>query len=401
MDPLTRIVVSLMCVLTASLGIANAKPAPVSASGITTVTLRSTVRLAADTPLTLGSIASIEGAQAATLSGMPIDTHTARAGSWTEIPVESVRTLIDTSPAHAGSIVVVGQSVSVTRVAPRTEASISARVAEPDPDVVTVRDHLGSWLRSRFRASPESIRVAYPERAAELLTTPTDGRTVSITEIGFSGKIALRVEIYESDYLVTSDSVRVDVQLLREALVLTRPVRRGSPLRESDVRREQAWIDPTDPPAPVESAIGQSLVRSLQPGQIVREHHVEAATMIERGQDVSVRTVQGTVVVTTVARARHDARRGELVELETKDGSRRRFTARVAGPGRAVMTDATEQSDDPIELSETPGTTPDRATTNEPRSTVSISDAPAGDIPEMKPLRRDTVEMKPIRNSRR
>ena len=46
--------------------------------------------------------------------------------------------------------------------------------------------------------------------------------------------------------------------------------------------------------------------------------------------------------MTSTARARHDAMEGEMVELEAKDRSGRRFTARVAGPGRVVMIDPTE-----------------------------------------------------------
>ncbi len=388
MDPLTRLLISLMCVLTASLGITNAKPA----GGVTTVTLRSTVRLAPETALTLGSIASIEGDQAESLAGLPLDEHDARIGSWTQIPASSIRTLIDRSRAHIGSIVVLGPGVSLTRVRQRTDPPAPTEQPADDPDTVTVRDHLGSWLRSRFRASRDQIRISYPERAATLLATPTEARIVSITEIGFSEKIALRVEIYEGDHLVTSESVRVGVEVLRDALVVARPVRRGSPLRESDVRREQSWIDPTDPPAPPRTAIGHSLIRSLQPGQVVREHHVEAPAMIERGQDVSVRTVRGTVVVTTVARARHDAREGELIELETRDGSRRRFTARVAGPGRAVMTGSGEEQ---ASVVQTPGA--DRGSDR----TTTATEAPLREPPGMTPLRRDEPNMQPIRNTRR
>lgn len=396
MDPLTRIVVTLMCVLTASLGIANAKPAPVSAAGITTVTLKSTVRLAADADLTLGSIAHIEGNQRDLLEQLRIDTLRVAAGSWTTIPSPEIRSLIDESHAQAGSIVVLGAGSSITRLQSRASIEPKARVSEQSTGIVTVRDHLGSWLRSRFRASPDSIRIAYPERSGGLLRTPTDGRIVSVTEIGFSNKIAVRIDVYEGDHLVLSDSIRVGVQVRADALIVSRPIKRGSTLRDSDVRREMSWIDPSDPPATPTSSIGQSLLRSLQPGQIVREHHLEAPTMIERGQDVSVRTVQGTVVVTTVARARHSARQGELIELETKDSTRRRFTARVAGPGRVVMSDAPSERGDARDTSTGKVTPADKA-----NNAITISDPPARDLIEMRPIAQDEPSMKPLRNTRR
>jgi len=403
MDPLTRLLVAFMCVLTSSVGIANALAKTAPAQGVTTVTLRATVRLATDAELTLGSIASIEGDQTGFLDTLPItDADAVMPGSWSKLSAETVRAAIEASSAHVGSIIVVGQGVSLTRLRERT-TPIARTAPEPadDPSVITVRDHVESWLRARFRASPETLRVTYTDQSRELLGTPTDGRMVSVTETGLSGRIALRIEVFEGDYLVLTDSVRASIEVLTDALIVAKGVRRGSPLRESDVRRETAWTDPTDPPAPPATSVGQALVRSLQPGQIVREHHLEAPIMIERGQDVSVRTVHGSVVVSTVARARQNARKGELIELESKDGSRRRFTARVAGPGRAVMANTPQpervSAELGTELVGEPGSTNRDAN---PSRRISISEPPAGDAPDMRPINQNAPTMQPVRKTK-
>ena len=123
--------------------------------------------------------------------------------------------------------------------------------------------------------------------------------------------------------------------------------------------------------------------------------------MIERGQDVSVRTVHGSVVVSTTARARGDARMGELIELESKDGSRRRFTARVAGPGRAVMAGgepAEQQPADAPSVGADPSGEPPA-----PSATITVSEpgtATPADFPAMTPIKQRGPDMQPVRKTR-
>lgn len=340
MDRLTHIFVILMATLAASVGIANA--------GVTTVTLRATVRLAPDADVTLGTLAHIEGDQADRIASLPIPSDRISAGAWTELNAKAVRDAISASSAFEGSIVVVGQRVNLTRraEAAATQTTNTAPAAKQAPTVVTVRDHLESWLRARFRAEPDKIRFTFQERDTDTITTPTDGRKVGVVEIGASGRIALRVTVYEDDRIVLTESIRVGVELQSPAAITERPLRRGTAVAETDVRFEPVWHDPTEPPASPDAVIGKVLSHSIDPGKMLRADHLERPVMIERGQDVSVRAVRGTIVVTTTARARNDAMMGELVELEAKDGSRRRFTARVAGPGRAVMSERTAPETD-------------------------------------------------------
>lgn len=336
MDRLTRLLVAAMSALTSSLGMA----APhLEQGGVTTVALHATVRLDADASVTLGAIAAIEGPQRDTLSALAIPSDPVRAGAWTALTAESVREAIEASEAHTGSVVVLGSRSSLTRRTATAQPVTAAKPTspEPAPGVTTVRDHLESWLRSRFRAGTDDIRVGFDDRDRPTLTTPTAGRVVEVAEIGVSGRMALRVTVYEGDRIVLTEAVRARVELRRDAPVATRALRRGDKVQETDFTAQPVWLDPSDPPAPLQSLAGQTLRNAVEAGQTVRSGDIEPSVMIERGQDVSVRTVRGSVVVTTIARAKADAREGELVELEAKDRSGRRFTARVAGPGRAVM----------------------------------------------------------------
>jgi flagella basal body P-ring formation protein FlgA len=69
---------------------------------------------------------------------------------------------------------------------------------------------------------------------------------------------------------------------------------------------------------------------------------VDRPIAVKRGDIVSVRSVVGTASVRTRARALAAGGEGDVIDLEVL-GSRARITARVIGPGRAVIADRAEQ----------------------------------------------------------
>ncbi len=184
------------------------------------------------------------------------------------------------------------------------------------------------------------MRVTFEARDTDLLATTTDGRSVEVNPIGTSERPAVRVTVYEADRIVLTESVRFGLEVLTPASVLTRPVRRGGMVDPQDVRTQLVWTDPGDPAVDPAASIGQRLRRDMAAGLVLRSSDLEPALVIRRGEEVSVRTVRGSVVVTSRARARQDAALGQMVELEPKDRSGAggaRFFARAAGERRAVM----------------------------------------------------------------
>tara|TARA_R110000782_G_scaffold13976_13_gene40988 strand:- start:2242 stop:3261 length:1020 start_codon:yes stop_codon:yes gene_type:complete len=334
-DPLTRLVLVLMVALASSVGLAGA--------GVTTVSLRPTVRLAPGETVTLGSIARIDGDEAGTLEGLAVGSEAVAPGRWTTVEAEAVRGVIEASGARTGSVVVVGARSSVTRRG-ETPGAATAHPAggEPAEGTVVVRDHIESWVQSRFSVRPQDVRVAIDERDRAMATMPTQGRVVEIQPVGTSSRMVLRVRVYERDRIEAEQTVRLTIEVRTMAPVAAVPLRRGEKVGDGSFEVREIWTDPIDPPADPATVVGQVARRGVNPGEVIRTGDLEPPVLVHRGQDVSVRMVRGSVVVTSTARARHDAMEGEMVELEAKDRSGRRFTARVAGPGRVVMIDPTE-----------------------------------------------------------
>ena len=341
MDGMTRLMVVLMATLASSVGLASDRP-----EGVTTVSLRSTVRLAPGEALTLGAVATIDGGQRSELAALGLPAEPVETGRWTVLDAEAVRKLIESSGARSGSVIVRGTRVNLTRTPERAERGPAAPESEagPSPAVETVRDRLEAWLNARFGAGADEVRLRFEERDAATLDTPVEGRVVEVRQIGASARPAARVTVYERDSIVLSEAVRVDVEIRVPAPVLVRPLRRGERVSADAFEVQPVWTTPVDPPADPERVVGRETRRALEIGEVVRFGHLQTKALIRRGQDVSVRTVRGSIVVTTIAKARSDAGEGEIVELEAKDRSGRRFTARVAGDGRAVMIDPTEVS---------------------------------------------------------
>jgi flagella basal body P-ring formation protein FlgA len=344
MDRLTRWVLVLMTGLCASVGLGGPEDGVAAGAGggvgVTTVSLRGTVRLAPDAALTLGAIAEISGGQRTVLEALSLPATDVAPGRWAVIEAGAVRELIESSHARGGSVVVEGARVNLTRLAERVEPAPAVQGPEVVSDgVVTLRDHLLSWLRARHAKRAEDIRVVFDARDDGILRTPTAGRVVEVNPIGTSERPAVRVTVYEADRIVLNEPLRFGVEILVRAPVLTRPLRRGERVGEAAFEVQSVWTDPANPPVDPAVVAGQSLRRDIGAGQVLRFADVEPSLVIRRGDEVSVRTVRGSVVVKSTAIARQDAALGEMVELQPKDRSSTRFFARAAGDQRAVMID--------------------------------------------------------------
>jgi flagella basal body P-ring formation protein FlgA len=82
--------------------------------------------------------------------------------------------------------------------------------------------------------------------------------------------------------------------------------------------------------------VGQAARRRIEAGRLIVSDDVRPALSIQRGEDVVVHTLSGSMVLKSRARAMGTAREGELVELR-REGSKKTFFARAGGKGVAVI----------------------------------------------------------------
>jgi len=75
----------------------------------------------------------------------------------------------------------------------------------------------------------------------------------------------------------------------------------------------------------------------VRPGEPIETSAIEAPILIDRGEIVVVHCIAGTIIIEQRARAKGRGRDGEVIAFESLDSPRRIFSARVSGPGRAVV----------------------------------------------------------------
>ncbi|MBL4590405.1 MAG: flagellar basal body P-ring formation protein FlgA [Phycisphaerales bacterium] len=307
---------------------------------ITTVTLRSTVRLHTTDVLTLGQLAHIVGSQEPELSQIPISSIVT-TGQWTRIGVQEIRELLKEMPrARVGSVVVSGPESFVTRRPDRTLASHTVKGTDPAPKVQvaqpTLHDSVKRWVARRFGVQPKSLRLDLRDSDREALARPLGGRLVEIRQIGNGSRLTLRLTVYQGERIERSFTISTKVQVQRTVMVLNENVTRGTMLVKSMYSLETQWFPASETPANPVAHAGQTTRSAMRIGTIVMSDDVESPIVIKRGDIVSARSIAGTVVVNLRARALSSVRDGELLELESLD-RKSRFTARASGPGRAVI----------------------------------------------------------------
>ncbi len=312
---------------------------------VTTVSLRSTVRLASNhATVTLGDLAITSGPQTTAIENLTIpNTEDIPAGHWASVKIDTIRNLIEQSPGiRAGSVILQGHDVSITRRLPTKTSpqSVEPINEHPKPSGPILRDQIERWVYARpwLKSDADSTRIIFSQRKRDqdLLNTPTAGRTVILNEIGRSKTISCEIVIYENDRLITETSIRFDVQVKRQVRVATSQIRRNERINTQHSILETRWISPMVPIADPMQSIGQACKKTIDPGSILLVSMIEQPILVKRHSIVSARSLSGSVSVTMSARALNNGRLGELIELESRD-RKSRFTARVAGPNQVVI----------------------------------------------------------------
>ncbi len=334
---LFALIATLMCALVCSQALGSD-----STSTVTTVSLKSTVRLAQeDETLTIGDLAVITGPQAKALEALTIETTKPIAsGQWTEIKIGTLRELVEQSSViNAGSVVFVGTDISITR---RRESAVSVPNLPSTSfkantyEGPILQDHIEQWIYTRLRTQADATRLKFEKRDTKLLNTPTGERVVEITETGRSGKVHLRVAIYAGDRIIADTTLRVGVELQRSVRVATRQIRRREVIDTNMCIVEMRWLSPVLAIADPKASLGLESKTTINPGEIILGSMLTQRILVKRGQLVSAKSLVGQAIVTKTVRALESGQMGDLIELESKD-HKSHFTARIAGPGRVVI----------------------------------------------------------------
>lgn len=322
---------------------------PLIAQGPTEITLRAVSRLEESRAIALRDIARITGPQAEILAGVVILSAPEDSRTWITITPEQVRRAIDeAATVNWGLITITGTSCALRVLAARETVDGMATASgaagstgvSPALDSATLRARVLHRLAGILGCEIDDLRATFDARDESLLAMRVEGLVTEIESIGRSGRLALRITVYDRDRIVTHQTIDVKAEVRQTVAIARAPLRRGEVIAAGDVTFEARWLSSILKPAAGEHIVGSAARSHIQAGQMILDRDVQAPFVVSRGDVVSVHVVSGSLVVESRARALSAGRDGEIVEFESLDPNpreRSRFKARMNGRGRAVM----------------------------------------------------------------
>jgi len=320
------------------------------ASGVhaATISLRASARVDAETPITLGEIASLKGEEAEDLAEAPIVSSIAdeaNGRAWLRIEVADVRAALDAAGVNWGRVALRG-SACTARIgfAPTPQAEKDEgrqrdeRMGPVDlGGAPTIRRHVAATLVKHFGVPADDLRLRFSSGDRDLLERRTHGRRVEVQPLGLGSLTPVRIRAYEGERVVMDESLRVEAQVQRDVIVASVDLRRNESLSGDDLERAQLWLDPAERVvASLDEAVGKRTRRRVDAGEALTPEALESPIVVRRGEVIHVRCLSGGIVLTAKARALDDARAGERIELRL-DASERPFLATIDERGRAVV----------------------------------------------------------------
>lgn len=313
--------------------------------------------------VTIADIAMIDPPtteEAAKIAGIVVIPATAASPAGT-ITIAQVRAAMDAAKVHWGrttlrgsscTVTISGASTPVARAATSTATTPSrlglgqttpqiAEIGENGPE--TIRHAVSARLVDLYNVDPADLRLAFDAADEEFLAQPIfkEGvdRRVDAQPCGTGGSVRtpISIAIYEGDRIAATKMVAVQALINRTVVTARSPIARGQVIGSEVVEVGRQWMSPNAKPSvSPDAAIGQIAARAVAAGTVLTMTDVTAPLVCKRGDIVWVHALSGPLTVKAKCRAQGQARDGEMVQLKM-DGSDRMFSARMSGPGKAVM----------------------------------------------------------------
>lgn len=314
----------------------------------TTVTLRSTARFQPGQDVLLSDVAVADGPLAESISATVVldaDDLLRRASrGWLRLSVQDIAQSLD---LPASDVLFRGSVCNVAVLAPpptiiTSHPDRAARVQIASGP--TVLDLVTARLAREFGVVSADLQLTFDDRYAQTLRTPVADCTADVQPTGLSDNMPVAVTLYDADRIVLSSTVRLRVELRRSVAVADRLIPRRATLEATQYHFEDQWLPLSTTPATPDQLDGAEARMALEPGSIIETRHVEPPIVVRRGDMVAVRVISGSIVAKITARALSDGRDGQRVQFEPLNGGDR-FSARMNGPGRAVLNRSTEPAE--------------------------------------------------------
>ena len=230
----------------------------------------------------------------------------------------------------------------------KNETDIKVKVPEylcvKRPARIIRQDQLVKILRSYLaKHSPwakEGVQIKTIKCPAKI-TLPTGKLRWTVRHQGrtrWVGPVRLIVTFWVDDKPVVKVPLEADVFVKQQFLKVRAKLGRGHVLQPDDVTVTTMVTDSLNDTYlhhPSE-AVGQQLVRTVLPGQLLTKYMVRDVPWVKKGQQVRILAENAYIKVMTIGRALEDGKEGDQIRV-VNTTSGKQIYATVKGPGMVVV----------------------------------------------------------------
>jgi flagella basal body P-ring formation protein FlgA len=206
-----------------------------------------------------------------------------------------------------------------------------------------VVEYVAEQAALRYQAKRSDVKVTWEgPRLATLAGGTIEASEVTLhldKETRLGGKSAVPLQLLKDGKRLRTLFPRLEVQVLREVMVVVNPVARGGTVSEGDVELTKRALH-TIPGTPIlggpEVLRGAVAKRYVSKGSVLVEGAFDLPPVVRSGSMVAVKLVSGGLTIIASGQAVSDGAMGQLVRVMNLD-TRKDFVARVVGENRVEV----------------------------------------------------------------
>jgi flagella basal body P-ring formation protein FlgA len=184
----------------------------------------------------------------------------------------------------------------------------------------TVRSAVVRALMSEHNTTIENVKVTFDARDSTFLTSDVTDLKVTVAPTGSAAvgpSRTLMIRTYRDSTLHHTQTIRVNVQILRECIVATQNISRGDPV-ESSISTEVRWTDSNIRCASAAEVSGALASTPIRAGKVITPKDLQPMLATKKGDLLIVETMNGDLVLRVRAIATQDARPGDEITVRTQ-----------------------------------------------------------------------------------
>ena len=159
-------------------------------------------------------------------------------------------------------------------------------------------------------------------------------RVVSMRDEDFIGYSNFTIRFYSEEVFLKEKVVRVKIEVLRNMVVSTKYLAKGTNISKEDVKLVNRWFDRISPEiiTDINDVLGKRLCTTIkQPNAIVTRNMLREPVMIKRGKLVRIVLEKGPLRITTIGLSEQNGVYGDIIKVKNIS-SKNVIYAKVKGP---------------------------------------------------------------------